>query len=120
VDQLGALGPPWIDAGADSGQGGVLTGARLPAASVRRSSPVGVQQRVERTGNSIRASPGLERHRGGLAMTVQSGEAAVLDERVAQAGREGNVSGERCGELWGGCSPFIGAGGAAGRGGRGG
>jgi hypothetical protein len=30
---------------------------------------------------------------------VQSGEAAALDERVAQAGREGNVSGERCGEL---------------------
>jgi hypothetical protein len=53
-------------------------------------------------------------------MTVQSGEMAALGERVAQAGREGNVSGERCGELWGGCSSFIGAGGAAGRGGRGG
>jgi hypothetical protein len=34
-------------------------------------------------------------------MTVQSGEAVALGERVAQAGREGNVSGERCGELWG-------------------
>jgi hypothetical protein len=40
---------------------------------------------------------------------VQSGEAAALGERVAQAGREGNVSGERCGELWGWCSPFLGA-----------
>jgi hypothetical protein len=49
---------------------------------------------------------------------VQSGVTVALGERVAQAGREGNVSGERCGELWGGCSPFIGAGGAAGRGGR--
>jgi hypothetical protein len=53
-------------------------------------------------------------------MTMQSGETVALDERVAQAGREGSVSGERCGELWGGCSPFIGVGGAAGRGGRGG
>jgi hypothetical protein len=44
---------------------------------------------------------------------MQSGETAVLGERVAQAGREGSVSRERCGELWGGCSPFIGAGGAA-------
>jgi hypothetical protein len=41
---------------------------------------------------------------------MQSGERAALGERVAQAGREGSVSGERCGELWGGCSPFIGAG----------
>jgi hypothetical protein len=53
-------------------------------------------------------------------MVVQNGEVAALDERAAQAGREGNTSGERCGEAWGGCSPFIGAGGAAGRGGRGG
>jgi hypothetical protein len=51
---------------------------------------------------------------------MQSGEMAALGERVAQAGTEGSVSGERCGELWGGCSPFIGAGGAAGRGGQGG
>jgi hypothetical protein len=47
---------------------------------------------------------------------MQNGETAALGERVAQAGREGSVSGERCGEHWGGCSPFIGAGGAAGRG----
>jgi hypothetical protein len=49
---------------------------------------------------------------------VQNGEAATLGERAAQAGREGNRSGERCGEARGGCSPFIGAGGAPGRGGR--
>ncbi len=71
-------------------------------------------------GNSIRASPRLERCRGGRVMMMQSGEMAALGERVAQVGREGNVSGERCGELWGGCSPFIGAEGAAGRGGQGG
>jgi hypothetical protein len=120
VDRPGALGPPWIDASTDNGHDSVLTGAWPPAVPVRRSSPAGVQQREEHTGNSIRASPGLERHRGGRETTMQSGETAALGERVAQAGREGNVSGERCGELWGGCSPFIGAGGAAGRGGRGG
>jgi hypothetical protein len=42
----------------------------------------------------------------------------ALGERVAQAGREGNRSWERCGEARGGCSPFIGVGGAPGRGGR--
>jgi hypothetical protein len=120
VDRPDALDPPWTDAGADSGHDGVLTGARPPAAPVRRSLPARVQQREERMGNSIRASPGLERRRGGWAMMVQSGETAALGERVAQAGREGNVSRERCGELWGGCSPSIGARGAAGRGGRGG
>jgi hypothetical protein len=120
VDRPGSLGPPWTDAGADNGHGGVLTGARPPAVPVCRSSPAGVQQRKEHTGNSIRASPGLERRRGGRETMMQSGETAALGERVAQAGREGNVSGERCDELWGGCSAFIGAGGAAGRGGRGG
>jgi hypothetical protein len=61
VDRPGALGPPWTDAGADSGHGGVLTGARPPAAPVRQISPAGAQQRDERTGSSFRASPGLER-----------------------------------------------------------
>jgi hypothetical protein len=51
---------------------------------------------------------------------VQNGEVAALGETAAQAGREGNRSGERCGEALGGCSPFIGAGAAPGRGGRGG
>jgi hypothetical protein len=43
-----------------------------------------------------------------------------LGERKARAQREGNVTGERCGDARGGCLPFIGAGGAPGRGGRGG
>jgi hypothetical protein len=94
VDRPGALGPPWTDAGADNGHGGVLTGARPPAVLVRRSSPAGVQQREERTGNSIRASPGLERRQGGRATMVQSGETAALGERVAQAGRGAVISGE--------------------------
>jgi hypothetical protein len=36
-------------------------------------------------------------------MAVQNEEAAALRERAAQAGREGNRSGERCGEAQGGC-----------------
>jgi hypothetical protein len=51
-------------------------------------------------------------------MVVQNGEAAALGERAAQAGGEGNRSGERCGEARGGCSPFISAGEAPGRDGR--
>jgi hypothetical protein len=114
------LGPPWTDAGVDSGHGGVLTGARPPAALVRQSSPAGVQQREECTGNSIRASPGLERRRGGRATMVRGSVLSALGERKARAWRERNVSGERCGELWGWCSPFIGAEGTARWGGRGG
>jgi hypothetical protein len=113
VDRPGTLGPPWTDTGADNRHGGTLTGAWPPADPVRQSTPMGAQNGERGTGSSIRASPGLERRRGGRATTMQSGETAVLGERVAQAGREGSVSRERCGELWGGCSPFIGAGGAA-------
>jgi hypothetical protein len=47
---------------------------------------------------------------------VQNGEAVALGHRAAQAGREGNRSGERCGEARGGCSPFIGARGNTGEG----
>jgi hypothetical protein len=50
---------------------------------------------------------------------VQNGEAAALVEKAAQAGREGNKRGARCGEARGGCSPFIKVGGASGRGGQG-
>jgi hypothetical protein len=99
VDRPGALGPPWNDAGTDSGHSGVLTGAQPPATPVRQSSPAGVQQREERTGNSIRASPGLERRRGGGVTMVRGSVVSALGERKSRARREGNVSGERCGEL---------------------
>jgi hypothetical protein len=120
VNRPGALDPPWTDDGADNG---TRWRAHRSSASGRSSAPklAGRAQNGEGgTGSSIRASPGLERRQGGRATMMQSGETAALGERVAQAGREGSVSGERCGELWGGCSPFIGARGAAGRGGRGG
>jgi hypothetical protein len=61
VDRLGVLGAPWIDAGADRGHGGALTGAWPPAASVHGSSSAGAQQREGNVGNSAWASPGLGR-----------------------------------------------------------
>jgi hypothetical protein len=68
ADRPGTLGPPWTDAGADNGHDGALTGARPPAAPVRQSSPAGAQNGEGGTGSSSRASPGLERRRGGRAM----------------------------------------------------
>jgi hypothetical protein len=70
VDWPGALGPPWTDAGADSGHGGVLAGVQPPAAPVCQCSPAGAHQREERMGSLIRASPGLERRHGGWATMV--------------------------------------------------
>jgi hypothetical protein len=96
--RLGVLGPPWTDADMDRGHDGALTGAWPPVAPVRQSSPAGAQNREGSEGNSARVSPELGRCCGGRATMVQNGEAAALGERAAQAGREGNRSGERCGE----------------------
>jgi hypothetical protein len=75
MDWPGVLDPPWTDGDADRGgpgHGGALTGARPPAALVRQSSPVGAQQREERTRSSARASLGLRWHRGGRATAVKA------------------------------------------------
>jgi hypothetical protein len=120
VDQGRSSVAPWTHGGADKGHGGALTGAWPPAAPVRQSSPAGAQNGEGSEGNSARVSPELERRCGGRATVVPNGEAAALGERAAQVGRGGNRSGERCGEAQGGCSPFIGGGGASGRRGRGG
>jgi hypothetical protein len=101
VDRPGVLGPPWTDTGADRGHGGALTGAWPPATLVRQSSPTGAQNREGSEGNSARVSPELGRRCGGRAMTVQNREAAAFGERAAQAGGEGNRSGERCSEARG-------------------
>jgi hypothetical protein len=77
---------------------------------VDQSSPAGAQQREKRSGSSARASPGLGRRRGGRATAVQNREAAALGEGAAQAWGEGKRSGGNCGDTWGWCSPFIGAG----------
>jgi hypothetical protein len=67
ADRPGTLGPPWTDADVDNGHGDALTRARPPAAPVRQSSPAGAQNGEGGTGSSSRASPGLERCRGGRA-----------------------------------------------------
>jgi hypothetical protein len=117
------LGPPCTDGGADRGgpgHGGALSGARPPATPVHQSSPVGAQKGERSTGSSAWASPELGRRCGGWAMVVRNQEAAALGEDTAQVWRERKRSGGRCGATQGWCSPFIGAGGAPGRGGRGG
>jgi hypothetical protein len=90
LDQPGALGPPWTDAGADNGHGDALTGARL--------GPPGARAASRRTGDDREGSV-----------------VSVLDEREVRGRREGNESGERCGEARRGCSPFIGGQGVPGR-----
>jgi hypothetical protein len=67
MDRPGALDPLWTDASADNGHGSALTGARPPAAPVRQSSLAGAQNGEGGSGSSARASPGLERRRGGRA-----------------------------------------------------
>jgi hypothetical protein len=94
VDQPSGLGPPWTNAGADSGHGGVLNGARPPAAPVRRSSLAGAQNGEGSTGSSSRASPGLDQRQGGRATMGKARwcrrsvkERLELREREMRAGR---------------------------------
>jgi hypothetical protein len=81
VDRPGVLGPLWTDVGADRGHGGALTGAWLPAAPVRQSSPARAQNGEGSELNSARVSPKLGQRCGGRATVVQNGEAAVLGEK---------------------------------------
>jgi hypothetical protein len=117
VDRGQSGGTPWTHGGADRGHGGALTEAWHPAAPMHGSSPAGAQQREGNVGNSARASPLLGRRCGGRATAVQNGEARFSVRGLLRRG-EGNRSGETCGESRGGCSPFIGAEGALGRGDR--
>jgi hypothetical protein len=96
VDRPVVLGPPWTDASVDRGHCGALTGAWLPAAPERQSSPAGAQNGEGSEGNSTRVSSELGRRCGGQETVVQNREAAALGERATQAWREGNRSGERC------------------------
>jgi hypothetical protein len=98
VDRGRSSGAPWTHGGADRGRGGALTEAWPPAAPVHQSSSAGAQNGEGSEGNSAQVSPELGRRCGGRAMVVQNGEAAALGERAAQVWREGNRSGERCGE----------------------
>jgi hypothetical protein len=97
--------PPWTDGGADRGgpgRGGALTGARPPAAPVRQSSPVGAQQREERTGSLARASPGLRRCRGGRAMVVKAWRRRCSVRGLLRHGERGKEAGRGVVKLgWG-------------------
>jgi hypothetical protein len=120
VDRLGVLGPPWINVGADRGHSGALTGAWPLATPVHQSSPAGAQNRGGARGTRLGSHRSLGSAEEAGRRWCRTGRAAALGERATQAGREGNRSREWCGEARGGCSPLIGAGGAPGRGGRGG
>jgi hypothetical protein len=98
------------------GHGGALTRAHPPAAPVRESSPAGAQQREERAGSSSRASPGLERRRGGRVMVVKVQRHRCSVRGLLRHGERAKGAGERCGETRWGCSPFMGGRGSTGDG----
>jgi hypothetical protein len=105
VDRPGEIGPPWTDGGVDrggGGHGGTLTGAQPPAAPVRQSSPAGAQQREERTWSSARASPGLERRRGGWAMAVKARRRRCSVRGLLRRGERGKEAGRGAVKLGGG------------------
>jgi hypothetical protein len=114
-------GPLWTDGGTDRGCRSTAA-AHRSTSSGRSGAPKltggGATEREEHgelgsglTGARVAAwRPGD----GGA-----ESEAAALGEREARPWREAKRGSERCGELRGWCSPFIGVGGAPGRGGRG-
>jgi hypothetical protein len=99
-------------------RGGALTGVRPPATPVHQSSLAGAQQREREEHGEL--GSGLTGARA-VAWRLGDGgaeqEVAGLSEREAQAWREAKRGCKRCGELRGWYSPFIGVGGAPGRGG---
>jgi hypothetical protein len=96
-------------------RGGALTGVRPPAAPVHQSSPTGAQKRERSTGSSARASPELGRRPGGRATVMQN----QRRRRSVEARLERGEDGRGAVKSGGGAHPFIGVGGAPGRGGRG-
>jgi hypothetical protein len=105
VDRPGALDPPWTDGGKDRGglgRGGALTGAQPLAAPVCQSSPAGAQKREERTGSSARASPMLERRRGGQATAVKARQRRCSVRGLLRRGERGKEAGKGAVKLGGG------------------
>jgi hypothetical protein len=107
------LGPPWTDNGADRGGAGARRHAGAPKLTGGGTTERGVHGEL---------GEGLT---GARAASWKSGDSsaepdvAALGERKARAWREAKRGWERCGELRGWCSPFIGVGGAPGSGGQG-
>jgi hypothetical protein len=98
--------------------GAALTRGRPPAAPVDQSSPAGMQQGERSTGRLVRASPELGRRHGGRAMVVQNRRRRRPVRGRLERGEKRRGAGR--GAVRGWCSPFIGVGGASGRGGQGG
>jgi hypothetical protein len=73
-----------------------------PAAPVRQSSPVGVQQREERTGSSGRASPGLGRRLGGRVTAVKARRRRCSIKGLLRRGERGEEEGRGAVKLGGG------------------
>jgi hypothetical protein len=89
---------------------------RGPTPARIEGTAAGAQNGERSEGNSARVSPELRQRCGGWATVVQNGEVAALGERKARVWREAKRGWERCGELWGCCSPFIGGRGSTGEG----
>jgi hypothetical protein len=118
VDQRRSRVSWWTTGDVDTGRGGAL-----PARGVRALGLAGAR-RWDATGRGGHGElDGLLTGARAVAWRPSDdGEEWWWLELIARAkegvkglGREG----KRCGEIWGWCSPFIGAGGAPGRGGRG-
>jgi hypothetical protein len=123
---------PWIDRARLVHRG--LTAARTEGAGARRhahwSTASGRSGAPKLTGGGAtereehgQLGSGLTGARAAAWRPGDGGaepEAAVLGEREAREWREAKRGWERCGQLRGWCSPFIGVGGVPGSGGRGG
>jgi hypothetical protein len=115
VNRPGARGALWTDDGADRGRRSAA--ARSPEYGLRPLRCTKAHRRGrnrERRARGARLGPHRSSGDGGTEP-----EAAALGGSEARAWREAKRGWERCGEVWGWCSPFIGIGGAPGRGGQG-
>jgi hypothetical protein len=121
VDRPGALGPLWTDDVVDRGcWSAAVRSLEYSLRPLRCTKAHWRGRNKERRARGARLGP----HRssgGGWRPGDGSAEpqAVTLGEREARAWREAKRGWERCGELRGLCSPFIGVGGAPGRGSRG-
>jgi hypothetical protein len=91
---------------------------RRASARGHRCSPALAEEVDEGEAEPEGCSAEHERQRRGGAMAIEDGGGELLITRVLESGRELESKGERCGGGQGWFSPFIGAGGAPGRGGN--
>jgi hypothetical protein len=117
VDRPGALSPLWTDGGVDRGGAGAPRRAHRSTSSGRSGAPKLTGGGAIERGEHRELGKGLTGARAAAWRSGDGGaelEAAALGEREARAWREAKRGLERCVELRGWCSPFIGVGGASG------